>query len=77
MNLIGFIFWQCVKTMLYPTNSKLVVPLRVFYDVQGCDSFTFSPAVAEQLVAVPETLAAAAEFEAAAAARNAAQQMRP
>lgn len=33
----------------------------------GCDTFTFSPAVMEELLGVPATLAAAADFEAAAA----------
>ena len=34
----------------------------------GCDTFTFSPDVARELVADPMTAAAAAEFERAAAA---------
>lgn len=38
-------------------------------NMQGCNTFTISPAVAEQLYTVPDTLTAAAEFE-AAAARN-------
>lgn len=33
---------------------------------QGCNTFTFSPAVMEQLCCVDETEAAAADFEAAA-----------
>lgn len=43
--------------------------VTLFVTLQGCDTFTFSPAVAEQLIAVPDTLQAAADFE-AAAARN-------
>jgi hypothetical protein len=39
--------------------------------LQGCDTFTFSPAVMEQLCCVPETMQAAADFEAAAAANGA------
>lgn len=34
--------------------------------VQGCNTFTFSPAVMEQLCFVDETEAAAADFEEAA-----------
>jgi hypothetical protein len=30
---------------------------------QGCDTFTITPEIAEQLFAVPETLAAVQEFE--------------
>lgn len=37
----------------------------------GCNTFTFSPAVMEQLACVPETLQAAADFEAAAAGNGA------
>jgi transaldolase len=35
----------------------------------GCDTFTFAPAVMEEMLGVPQTLAAIANFE-AAAARN-------
>jgi hypothetical protein len=34
--------------------------------MQGCNTFTFSPAVMEQLCCVSETEAAAADFEEAA-----------
>lgn len=37
--------------------------------LQGADTFTFSPAVMQELCCVPETLQAASDFE-AAAARN-------
>jgi hypothetical protein len=33
---------------------------------QGCDTFTFSPAVAQQMLAVPQTLQAVQDFHAAA-----------
>lgn len=36
----------------------------------GCDTFTFSPAIAEKLFVLPATVKAAADFE-VAAARNA------
>jgi transaldolase len=35
----------------------------------GCDTFTFAPAIMEEMLALPATLAAVADFE-AAAARN-------
>ena len=49
-----------------PEQNKALIPELAA--TGGCDTFTFSPAVARELVADPLTIAAAAEFERAASA---------
>lgn len=60
-----------LKTSL-PLCIQCTFLTAVLYYMQGCDTFTFSPAVMQQLVDLPETLQAATDFE-DAAARNGAE----